>query len=54
VGLRLARLLGDPAVQAKARAVLDDRTNRVGLERGALFDPTSDSARADLAVLDAR
>jgi hypothetical protein len=51
--LRLARLLGDAALEAKARAVLDDRMTHLGVEFAVAIDPGDEIARADLALLDA-
>jgi hypothetical protein len=52
--LRLAHLLGDAAVEARARAVLDDRMTHLALELAVLMDPGDEASRADLALLDAR
>ncbi|HET7502556.1 MAG TPA: hypothetical protein VFK02_16160 [Kofleriaceae bacterium] len=52
--LRLARLLGDAALEARARAVLDDRLTHLGLEFAVLVDPGDEVVKADLALLDAR
>jgi hypothetical protein len=52
--LRLARLLGDAALETRARAMLDDRMTHLDLELAVLFDPGDEVARADLALLDAR
>jgi hypothetical protein len=52
--LRLARLLGDAALEAKARAALDDRMTHLGLELALILDPSDEVTRADLAMLDAR
>jgi hypothetical protein len=54
VALHLARLLGDAALETRARAVRDDRMAHLSLEIGALFDPADEVARSDLALLDAR
>jgi hypothetical protein len=51
--LRLARLLGDAALEARARAVLDDRMAHLGLEFAVLLDPSDEVSKADLALLDA-
>jgi hypothetical protein len=51
--LRLARLLGDAALEARARAVLDDRMAHLGLEFAVLLDPGDEVSKADLALLDA-
>jgi hypothetical protein len=51
--LRLARLLGDAAAEARARAVLDDRMTHLAYELGALSDPGDEETKADLALLDA-
>ena len=52
--LRLARLLGDAALEARARAVLDDRMAHLALELTVVFDPGDEVIKADLALLDAR
>jgi len=52
--LRLARLLGDPALEAAARPVLDDKLVRLGLELVSLTSPDDSAAKEDLAYLDAR
>lgn len=52
--LRLARLLGDAALEARARPVLDDRLAHLGLELALALDPDDEDAKADLALLDAR
>jgi len=52
--LRLARLLGDAALETRTRAVLDDRMVHLGLELAVLFDPADEVTRSDLALLDAR
>lgn len=52
--LRLARLLGDAAVEARARAVLGDRMIHLALELAVLVDPGDEVSKADLALLDAR
>jgi hypothetical protein len=51
--LRLARLLGDAAVEARARAVFDDRMTHLAYEFAALSDPGDEETKADLALLDA-
>jgi hypothetical protein len=51
--LRLARLLGDAAVEARARSVLDDRMAHLGLELAILVDPGDEDSKSDLALLDA-
>lgn len=52
--LRIARLLGDPALETRAKAVLEDRVTRLSLELAGVLDPTNPTVKADLAVLDAR
>jgi hypothetical protein len=52
--LRIARLLGDAALETRAKAVLDDKVTRLSLELSAVLDPTNPTTKADLAVLDAR
>jgi hypothetical protein len=52
--LRLARLLGDTALEARTRAVFDDRMTHLGLEFAAVLDPGDELTKADLALLDAR
>lgn len=43
-----------PALEAKARAVLDDRMVHLAIEFSVLLDPGDAISRADLAYLDAR
>src|SRR5262249_13934054 len=52
--LRLARLLGDSALEARARALPDARTTQLALELTLVFDPGGEVNKADLALLDAR
>jgi hypothetical protein len=52
--VRLAHLLGDAELEARARAAFDDHLIRVGLELGALLDPGDEVARDDLAYLNAK
>lgn len=52
--LRLARLIGDPALEARARAVLDDKLAHLTLELSTLVDPADAETKADLAYLDRR
>jgi hypothetical protein len=52
--LRIARLLGDAALETRAKAVLEDKVTRLSLELSAVLDPTNPTTKADLAVLDAR
>lgn len=52
--LRLARLLGDAELEARARAVLDDKLARASLELDAVLDPGDPAAAEDLAYLDRR
>jgi tetratricopeptide (TPR) repeat protein len=52
--LRLARLLGDADLEARARPVLDDKLMHLALELEVVCDPTSEVAKAELAYLDAR
>jgi hypothetical protein len=52
--LRLARLLGDPALETRARAALDDKWVRLALEITLIVDPTNAIAKEDLAYLDKR
>jgi hypothetical protein len=52
--LRLARLLGDTALESRARAVFDDRMTHLGFEFAAVLDPGDELTKADLALLDAR
>lgn len=52
--LRLARLLGDPALEAHARAVLDDRLTHLGYELAVVLDPSDEASKQDLADLDRR
>lgn len=51
--LRLARLIGDAALEARARAVRDDRMAHLGLEFETLLDPSDELAKADLDLVDA-
>jgi hypothetical protein len=52
--LRIARLLGDPALEARARAVLDDKLAHLALELAVVLDPTSPTEKEDLVYLDRR
>jgi hypothetical protein len=52
--LRIARLLGDSGLEARAKAVLDDKLQRLAYEISLVIDPTNESAKGDLAVLDQR
>ena len=52
--LRLARVLGDPTLEARTKAVLDDKLERLGLELTIVIDPTDPNAKQDLAELDKR
>jgi hypothetical protein len=52
--LRLARLLGDPALEARTKAVLDDKRARLALELAIVLDPAGATAKEDLAYLDKR
>ncbi len=52
--LRLARLVGDAALEARANAVLGDKLARAGLELAVLLDPGDPTTKEDLAYLDAR
>jgi len=52
--LCLARLLGDPALEARAKAVLDNRLEHLALELALVLDPTNQIAKEDLAYLDKR
>ena len=52
--LRIARLLGDAAIEGRAKAVLDDKLTRLSLEIGLVLDPTDPKAKEDLALLDKR
>lgn len=52
--LRLARLLGDAALETRARAVLDDKLAHLQYELGVILDPSDEVTKADLAYLDAR
>lgn len=52
--LRLARLLGDAELEARARQVFDDQLLRLSLEFGRVLDPGDEVIKDDLAVLDAR
>ncbi|HEX4417069.1 MAG TPA: hypothetical protein VH165_04175 [Kofleriaceae bacterium] len=52
--LRLARLIGDPALEARARAVLDDKLAHLSLELSTLIDPSNVEDKVDLAYLDRR
>jgi hypothetical protein len=52
--LRLARLLGDAALEARARPVLDDKLVRLSLELNLLLDPSDPVVKQDLAYFDRR
>lgn len=52
--LRIARLLGDPAIDARTKVVLDDKLTRLSYQIALVLDPTSPTAKADLADLDQR
>ena len=52
--LRIARLLGDATVEARAKAVLDDKLARLSEEISLVLDPTSPTTKEDLAYLDQR
>lgn len=52
--LRLARWLADPALEARTRAVLDNKLARLTLELALVLDPASPAAKEDLAYLDKR
>lgn len=52
--LRFARLVGDPALEARMKAVLDDKLARVELEVELALEPTNQVTRQDLAYLDRR
>lgn len=52
--LRLARLLRDPALEARAKAVLDDLLIRKRLELDLIIDPADPTTKEDLAFLDKR
>jgi hypothetical protein len=45
--LRLARLLGDLSLEARAKAALDDRWVRLSLELAILLDPTNPIVKED-------
>ena len=51
--VRLARLLGDPALEARAGKAFDDPLVRLGLELNVAIDPTDAVARQDLAYFTA-
>ena len=52
--LRLARLSGDAAFEARAKAALDDKLVHLAFELGVLLDPSNPRTKADLAYLDQR
>jgi hypothetical protein len=52
--LRVARLLGDAALETRAKAVLDDKLTRLSWEISLVLDPTSQAIKEDLALLDKR
>ena len=52
--LRVARLLGDAALETRAKAVLDDKLTRMSYEIGLVLDPTAPGTKEDLAYLDKR
>jgi hypothetical protein len=52
--LRLARLLGDAALEQRAKAVLDNKLVRLGLELDLVLDPGHPTTKEELAYLDRR
>lgn len=52
--LRLARLLGDAALEARTKAVLDDKLTRLSLEIALVLDPSHPTTKDALAYLDQR
>lgn len=52
--LRLARLLGDAELEARAKVVLDDKLARASRDLDAVLDPGDPATAEDLAVLDRR
>jgi hypothetical protein len=52
--LRLARLIADPALEARSKAALDDKLGRLTLELAIVLDPASATAKEDLAYFDKR
>jgi len=52
--LRLARLIADPAHEARTKAALDDKLGRLALELAIVLDPASATAKEDLAYFDKR
>lgn len=52
--VRVARLLGDAALLAKAQAVFDDKLVRLALELAIITSPKSDVTAQELAFLDKR
>ncbi len=52
--LRLARLLGDAELEARATADLDDKLARASIELAALLDPDDPAEQEDLAYFDRR
>jgi hypothetical protein len=52
--LRLARAIGDPELETRAAAALDDKVARLALELAVLLDPENPVAKEDLAYLGKR
>ena len=52
--LRIARLLGDPAIETRAKAVLDNKRLALMAELALVVDPTSTAAAADRALFEKR
>jgi hypothetical protein len=52
--LRLARLIGDPALEARARAALDNQLVHQRLALAIVLDPDNPTGKADLAYLERR
>ncbi|HLL25067.1 MAG TPA: hypothetical protein VK427_23190, partial [Kofleriaceae bacterium] len=50
--LRVARLLGDAALEARTKAVLEDRVTRLAYELRMVLDPSNAAGKDDLAYLD--
>ena len=49
--LRLARLVGDPQAESRAKAVFDDKLGKIVLESQLIADPSAVSTREDLDYL---
>jgi hypothetical protein len=52
--IRLARLLGDPALEQRALPAFDDKLLRSSLQLNAILDPSDPATKEDLEMLDRR